>query len=339
MKKLVINLTHTSYNIYIGKKVLANLGKYIKDVYNNKKIYIITDTNVEKLYLADVCNALKEYEVYSYAIKAGEESKNITSYQEIINYLLAKEIRRNDLILALGGGVVGDLAGFVAATLYRGLPFINIPTSLLSQMDSSIGGKTGIDYYNRKNVIGAFKQPDLVLIDPSTLSTLDKREFNNGMGELIKHALIGNSKLFTKLLTKPEIDEEIIYESLLVKKKYVEEDEFDKGNRMILNFGHTFGHAIELNSDYKHGECVAIGMMLAIKLGIELKITNSSLLADLKKILDLYELPYLDIDYHKLLHSIIYDKKNLAGVINFILIKDIGDPVIYKMKEEDIKSA
>ena len=338
MKKLAINLTHTSYNIYIEKGLLANLGKYIKDVYNNKKIYIITDTNVEMLYLNMVLESLKEYEVYSYAIKAGEESKNIESYQEIINYLLAKEIRRNDLIIALGGGVVGDLAGFVAATMYRGVNFINIPTSLLSQMDSSIGGKTGIDYYNRKNIIGAFKQPSLVLIDPNTLNTLDKREFNNGMGELIKHALIGNPKLFTKLMTKPEIDEEIIYESLLVKKKFVEEDEFDQGNRMILNFGHTFGHAIELNSDYKHGECVGIGMVLAINLGIDLKITDTSLLTNLKKILDLYELPYLDIDYHKLLHSIIYDKKNLAGVINFILIKDIGKPIIYKINEEDIKS-
>lgn len=338
MKKLAINLTHTSYNIYIEKGLLANLGKYIKDVYNNKKIYIITDTNVEMLYLNMVLESLKEYEVYSYAIKAGEESKNIESYQEIINYLLAKEIRRNDLIIALGGGVVGDLAGFVAATMYRGVNFINIPTSLLSQMDSSIGGKTGIDYYNRKNIIGAFKQPSLVLIDPNTLNTLDKREFNNGMGELIKHALIGNPMLFTKLMTKPEIDEEIIYESLLVKKKFVEEDEFDQGNRMILNFGHTFGHAIELNSDYKHGECVGIGMVLAINLGIDLKITDTSLLTNLKKILDLYELPYLDIDYHKLLHSIIYDKKNLAGVINFILIKDIGKPIIYKINEEDIKS-
>ena len=209
-------------------------------------------------------------------IPHGEESKVLSTYAYVCEELIKKDIRRNNLLVALGGGVIGDLCGFVAATLYRGIPYVGIPTSLLSQMDSSIGGKTGIDFYNRKNIIGAFKQPSMVLIDPKVLNTLDIKEFNNGMGELIKHGAIGNKILLDLLFDKPMITEDIIYESLTVKKRVVELDEFDLKERMTLNFGHTFGHAIELKYGYKHGEAVAIGMLMAIEMGIDLGITDKS---------------------------------------------------------------
>ena len=204
-------------------------------------------------------------------------------------------------------------------------------------MDSSIGGKTGIDFYNKKNIIGAFKQPKMVLIDPLTLNTLDKREFNNGMGELIKHGAIGNINLLNMLKNKPRIDENVIAESLSVKKKVVEADEFDLGDRMKLNFGHTFGHAIELKYHYKHGEAVAIGMLMAIRLGIKLGITDESCLKEIENILALYDLPLDYYDYKDYLDDILYDKKNIAGVINFIFLNHLGDCEIYKIDEKKLK--
>ena len=241
------------------------------------------------------------------------------------------------MLLALGGGVVGDITGFVAGTLYRGLPYIGIPTTLLSQMDSSIGGKTGIDFFNRKNILGAFKQPLMVLIDPLVLNTLDNREFNNGMGELIKHGAIGNKKLLNLLLNKPNIDEEIISLSLNVKKLVVEADEFDLGDRMKLNFGHTFGHIIELKYGYKHGEAVAIGMLLAIKMGIDLGITNKECYSIIYNILEKYNLPTIEYNYLDFLDEVLFDKKNISGVVNFILLTNVGECIIYKLTEEEVR--
>ena len=204
-------------------------------------------------------------------------------------------------------------------------------------MDSSIGGKTGIDFANRKNIIGAFKQPSMVLIDPKTLQTLDEREFNNGMGELIKHGAIGNYKLLEMLKDKPNIDENIIYESLTVKRKVVEIDEFDLKERMTLNFGHTFGHAIELKYGYKHGEAVAIGMLMAIEMGVDLKVTDKSCYDAIKNILEKYNLPCTYYDYKEYLADVFYDKKNIAGTINFIFLTKLGECVIYKLTEDEIK--
>ena len=214
---------------------------------------------------------------------------------------------------------------------------MSIPTSLLSQMDSSIGGKTGIDFDERKNIIGCFKQPKLVLIDPNTLNTLPVEEFKNGMGELIKHAVIGNPKLFQMLLSKPEIDEEIIFESLTVKKHLVEADEFDQGERMLLNFGHTFGHAIELKYNLKHGHAVALGMLMAIHFGIDLGITNKEVYSKVLTILNLYEISYQEYNYKAYVKDIVYDKKNIAGVIQFVLLRDIGKAFLYPVEESKLK--
>ena len=338
MRQLDINLKNTSYKIIIENGLLNHLSDYIKDVYNNKKIFILTDDIVKDLYLDKVINSLSnDYDVDYVAIPNGEASKNISTYAYVCEELINKGIKRNHLLLALGGGVIGDLCGFVAATLYRGIPYIGIPTTLLSQMDSSIGGKTGIDFAGRKNILGAFKQPSMVLIDPETLNTLDEREFNNGMGELIKHGAIGNKKLLDLLYSNPKIDENIIYESLIVKKSVVEIDEFDLKERMTLNFGHTFGHAIELKYGYKHGEAVSIGMLMAIKMGIDLNITNKECYSVIYDILNKYNLPTVEYDYKEYLNEILYDKKNIAGVINFIFITNPGKCIIHKLSEKEIK--
>lgn len=337
MKQLRIQLKANSYNIFIEDDILNHLSFYIKEVYQNKKIYIITDDNVEKLYLEKVRASLSEYVVECVVIPHGESSKCIEMYARVVRELLDKDIRRNELLLALGGGVIGDLTGFVAATLYRGLPYVSVPTSLLSQMDSSIGGKTGIDFYERKNILGCFKQPKLVLIDPKVLHTLPKREWNNGMGELIKHAVIGNKKLFEMLKHKPEINEEIIYQSLSVKQAVVEKDELDTKDRMLLNFGHTFGHAIELKLGLKHGEAVALGMLMVIRFGINLGLTEESSYIELKEIIKLYDLPADEPDYKEYLLEIAKDKKNLAGKINMVLLSKIGKPFLYPVEEQHLK--
>ncbi len=337
MKELKINLSHTSYSIYIENGIFSNLCKYISKVYHNKKVFILTDDNVEKLYLADVLRALQEeYEVEYVVIPHGEKSKCVNEYAYICEELIKKDIRRNHLLLALGGGVVGDLCGFVAATLYRGLPYIGLPTSLLSQMDSSIGGKTGIDFYGRKNILGAFKQPSMVLIDPLVLNTLSKEEYTSGMGELIKHGAIGNYNLLMELSNNPQITEDIIYESLSVKKRVVESDEFDQGERMILNFGHTFGHAIELKYGYKHGIAVGIGMKMALQMGVDLHVTTKEAQDIVLGLLDKYDFPRVSYDYKDYLKDVIYDKKNLAGVVNFIFVTKPGECVIYPIKEGDL---
>ncbi len=338
MKRVKIQLKKNSYEIIIEKDLLSRLSFFIAEIYKNKKIYIITDDQVAEFYLQKVRTILEEkFIVEDVIVPHGESSKSIETYCSVVKQLLNKNIRRNELLLALGGGVIGDLTGFVAATLYRGLPYMSIPTSLLSQMDSSIGGKTGIDFDERKNIIGCFKQPKLVLIDPNTLNTLPVEEFKNGMGELIKHAIIGNPKLFQMLLSKPEIDEEIIFESLTVKKHLVEADEFDQGERMLLNFGHTFGHAIELKYNLKHGHAVALGMLMAIHFGIDLGITNKEVYSKVLTILNLYEISYQEYNYKAYVKDIVYDKKNIAGVIQFVLLRDIGKAFLYPVEESKLK--
>ena len=203
-------------------------------------------------------------------------------------------------------------------------------------MDSSIGGKTGIDFAGRKNMIGCFKQPKVVLIDPKVLRTLPKQEWNNGMGELIKHAIIGNPTLFEMLLQKPEIDEIMIFESLKVKQKAVEKDVYDTGERMLLNFGHTFGHVIELEMNLKHGEAVALGMLMMLRFGIDKGITEEVCYTRVMDILRLYELPFMEVDYHRYLNEIFKDKKNLAGKLSLVLIKNIGEAFLYVLNENEV---
>ncbi len=262
--KLHMNLGKNSYDIIVERGILAQMHEYVNV---NRKVMIITDDGIPKSY-SDCL--LKQCENgYRYVIKQGEESKSITVFTAICNELLYHHFSRHDLIIALGGGVVGDLAGFVASAYMRGIDFIQIPTTTLSQIDSSIGGKVAINLDGIKNIIGAFYQPQLVLIDPDTLKTLPKRHYINGLAEALKAGLIYDESLFT-LFEHGDIEhdiETIIEKALAVKKDVVEQDEKEKGLRKILNFGHTIGHAIESAyhlQDYYHGECVAMGMLYFI---------------------------------------------------------------------------
>lgn len=335
---LKMNLEEYSYNIIIKNNALDKLNDEIKEVYNKKKIYIITDSNVGQIYLNNVINTLIDYEVMSIIITPGENSKNIKVYQNVCEKLIDLGLKRGELLVALGGGVVGDLTGFIAGTIYRGTPYVQIPTSLLGQMDSSIGGKTGIDFNGRKNILGVFKQPLKVIIDPCVLKTLPKEEFNNGMGELIKHGCIGSVKLLNLIEKNIMITEQVIYESLQVKQNVVQKDPYDLKERMYLNFGHTFGHIIELEDNLRHGEAVANGMLMAIKMGIDLGITDKSCYSKLKNILLKYDLPIKEYDYKEYIKKSIFDKKNIAGEVTFILISSFGNVLPYKVKESELDS-
>ena len=208
--------TSSQYDIYIENGILDKINEYLGMVYHEKNVYIITDERVASFYLDRVCTLLIDYNVKSVVIKGYEESKVLETYADVCSQLIDLGISRNEMLIALGGGVIGDLVGFVAATLYRGVPFIQIPTSLLAQVDSSIGGKTGIDFKGRKNILGAFNQPKMVLIDPLVLMTLPEEQLKNGYGEMIKHALIGSKKLFNLLEDSTDVTEEIIYENLSI---------------------------------------------------------------------------------------------------------------------------
>ena len=325
------------YQIIVENGLINNLDEKIKKVYNNKNIYVITDERVAEKYLAIVCESLESYNVKTIVIEGYEKSKSLECYSKICEQLIQLGATRKEMLVALGGGVIGDLVGFVASTLYRGMPFVQIPTSLLAQVDSSIGGKTGIDFMGHKNIIGAFNQPKLVLIDPEVLSTLPIRELKNGFAEMIKHALIASPELFNLLLeNKLNVTEEVIYHNLMIKRQFVLSDEFDNGERMKLNFGHTFGHIIELEENLLHGEAVIDGMLCAIDYAIDLKLIDESVKI---KVLKLYKdlgLEYKERSYKTYLVKTKYDKKNIAKTINFILIDKIGNAIIHPVKEDEL---
>ena len=326
-----------AYQIIIKDNLLNDLESEIKKVYNNKNIYIITDERVASHYLKRVCDALCSYNVKYIIIEGYEQSKSLKCYAEVCEQLINLGASRGELLIALGGGVIGDLVGFISATLYRGMPFIQIPTSLLAQVDSSIGGKTGIDFLNHKNIIGSFNQPKLVLIDPTVLKTLPIRELKNGFGEVIKHALIASPELFDLLIeNKLDVTEEIIYHNLMIKRQFVMEDEFDCNERMKLNFGHTFGHIIEMEENLLHGEAIVDGMLCAVNYAIDLKLIDEGIK---KKIISLYEyleLNFIERDYKKYLPKVKFDKKNIANTVNFILIDKVGHAIIYPVREEEL---
>lgn len=347
MKSLTVNLSEISYDIIIEKGALKKLGNLISNISKGKKIAIITDENVDKHYGETVRETLceKGFQVEKLVLLPGEESKSFNSLLPLYNWLLDIKITRSDLIIALGGGVIGDLTGFVAATLLRGIPFVQIPTSLLAQVDSSVGGKVAVDLEKGKNLVGSFYHPKLVIIDTSVLETLEDRFFNDGLGEVIKYALIKDEDLFNLLQdlgTREELMrhiEDIIFRCVDIKRSIVERDEKDLGERMILNFGHTFGHAIEKAYDFKgftHGEAVAIGMYQITKISENMKITKPGTADKIKDILKKYNLPYsCDIkDFKKITEAIALDKKNLDNNLNVVLINSIGDGFIYKTTKD-----
>ena len=335
IKKVLVG--DEKYKVLIGKNDIFK--NYLPDsIKNNKKIFIISDKNIPTKYIELIKRPITSSKVVNiHKIKAGEESKSFSNFQNILNKLAKKKYDRSDCIIAIGGGVVGDLSGFVAASYMRGIDYIQVPTTLLAQVDSSVGGKTAINIESGKNLVGAFKNPKLVLISSSFLKTLPDREFKAGIAEVIKYGLIYNKKIFKifqkhcKLILqkKPKIIEDLIYESVKTKAKIVTEDEKELGIRAVLNFGHTYGHALEAQSNYKnilHGEAVAMGMRMASKMSmLEGHITKD----DYEKITDLFDALKFSKNtsnsYSDLKKFIMTDKKVKNGNINLILLKNIGE--------------
>lgn len=314
--ELTVKTSMGDYNIVVKRGLINSLSEYCN---TEKKALIVTDSGVPIEYAEAVAKQFKAKVIK--IIPQGESSKCFDTYKELLEVLNENAFTRADCIVAVGGGVVGDLSGFTAATYMRGIDFINIPTTLLSQVDSSIGGKTAIDFCGYKNTVGAFYQPKAVIIDPDVLKTLSKRQFNNGLAESIKMAATSDKELF-ELIEKEnaeEIIDVVIERSLKIKKAVVEEDEKELGLRKVLNFGHTAGHAIETAaglSDYLHGECVSMGMLAFCSESVRERLVN---------VLTKYNLPIkFDFSTEDILSALRHDKKAEANGVNVVFVNEIG---------------
>lgn len=320
------------YDILIGKGLLSKCGEFISNVEKSKKCAIITDDIVNELYGERTVKSLEKsgLTVSKFVIPNGETSKSHDRLIAIYNFLTEKDITRTDFLIALGGGVVGDLTGFCAATYLRGIDYIQIPTTLLAQVDSSVGGKTAVNIEAGKNLVGAFKQPALVIADTDTLSTLSDNIFADGMGEVVKYGMIRSRSLFERLSegNPHSFIEEIIAECVEIKRNVVENDEFDTGERMILNFGHTFGHAIEKYAGYgvvPHGKAVAIGMYMITSAAEKQGLTEKGTTEKLKKCLEANFLPYkYEISHEELYSLSLGDKKRTTDKIRVVICPEVG---------------
>ena len=342
--KIIIKTKSKNYPVYFGENILNITGKKIKkSIPGVKKICIIADNKLPKNIINKLIKSLRKYELKIFQLSVTEKIKNFRVATKIVEQLLKNNFNRSDCVIALGGGVLGDLSAFISSLTKRGLKFINIPTTLLAQVDASIGGKTGVNSNQGKNLIGTFYQPDFVLNDISLLKTLPKREIVSGYGEILKHALISNKKFFLwlssngkKIINRKEknIFKKAIITSCKIKSEIVKKDEKEKNLRMILNFGHTFAHGLEsaknLSNKLKHGEAVLLGMMIACELSYKKKkLPLKELLLIKKHYIDL-KLPMNIKKEFKLnqIKKIIYfmkkDKKNISDKINLILLKKIG---------------
>ena len=330
MKTVHVN-TGRSYDILIKHHILEQAGNYIRPLTKAIRSVIISDTNVAPLYAEKVAYSLKEhgFETSVFTFEAGEERKRLLTIEKMYSHFFAHHLTRTDIVVALGGGVTGDMAGFAASTYLRGIDFVQIPTSLLSQVDSSVGGKTGVDLPTGKNLVGAFWQPILVLIDPETLQTLPEVFFRDGLGEVVKYGCIRSLSLFERLERENAKDfiDDLIFECVSIKRDVVENDERDTGERAILNFGHTLGHAIEhyKNFELLHGECEQNGM------------TAVGTSERLQKLLVKYGLP-TDSSYP--LSSIVSatqgDKKSTGKDITLVCLKDIGSCYLHKIPTDQL---
>ena len=355
--KLQVKTNNQRYPIIIGNNIVNKLQKFLKQsLVNFNQCLVVVDKNVPKELMNNVFNSLPKNKVVVYYFNANEKNKNQKSVDKILSILLSKNFNRNDCLISVGGGITGDISGFAASIFKRGLKFVNIPTTLLSQVDSSIGGKTGINNKYGKNLIGAFYQPSLVISDIKFLNSLPKRELICGYGEILKHALIADKKFFlfldknkSKILNlKSPFIEKTIYKSCTIKKKIIETDEKEFNVRKILNFGHTFAHAYEATLGYSkklnHGEAVILGIKTAINFSLLNKILNINEFKLIENHLNDLNIPinvnkFFSINnLNKLLSFMKKDKKNNTKKINLVLLKKIGSPV-YKLQFKESKIA
>lgn len=320
----------------------------------HRKICIVTETKVSSFYLEDVRNVIEPVcrELITFVFPEGEQHKNLDTVKNLYECLIEHKFDRKDLLVALGGGVTGDLTGFAAATFLRGIDFIQVPTTLLAQVDSSIGGKTGVDFNAYKNMVGAFHMPKLVYININTLKTLPEREFNCGLGEIIKHGLIKDRNYLAFISEnrigikerRPDILKEMIYGSCMIKKGVVERDPKEQGERAMLNFGHTLGHAIEKKMDFTmlHGECVALGSIIALYISYQMGNITKAEYEENRAFIEWFDFPSLpeNIDPQELVEITKVDKKMESGFVKFILLKSIGEAEIVRtVTDEMMKDA
>ena len=342
MKEVAVRLATNSYNIRIGSNLLMQTGRWLKESGFTDKLVIITNPVVKKLY-GDTLeqNLTKEgFRVTVLLVSDGEEQKSLEVAGRLYTELASCYMERMTPVLALGGGVIGDLAGFVAATYLRGVPLVQIPTTLLAQVDSSIGGKVAVNLGQVKNIVGTFYQPKLVISDIGVLKTLPTKEFTNGLAEVIKYGIACDKKLFTFIEQNLEkikaldeqVLEEIVFQSARIKAEIVEKDERDLGLRAVLNYGHTVGHAIESASDFRvrHGEAVAVGMVAAARISHQLGILDENAIARLKSVMERAGLPTRipNLKKERMVQAITHDKKVLSGKIRFVLPKLIGEALV-----------
>lgn len=336
MNAVTVNASR-SYQVIIGSNLLNECAAYVSQVKKTCAVAIISDSNVFPLYGEIVAKSLRNagYQVLSHVFPAGESSKNAETYLNILHFLAKNQFTRSDLILALGGGVVGDLAGFAAATYLRGMDYIQIPTSLLAMVDSSVGGKTAIDIPEGKNLVGAFYQPILVLCDIQSLSTLPEPVFTDGCAEVIKYGVLYDEDLFKHLhaFGKDFHREQVIARCVALKRDVVAADEFDTGARQKLNFGHTVGHAIEKSSNFSitHGHAVAMGMGVVTKAAVTLGICAEDVYDELVSVLRLFGLPYsTNTTAAELYSAALSDKKRSGSSINLVIPQKIGCCILQK---------
>ncbi len=337
------------YSIY-PEKSFANLAKCMKELgCENRRICVVTDSNVEKLYLKDVMDALRDScsQLTSFTIPAGEDHKNLDEIRKLYVHLIESGLDRKDILVALGGGVVGDMAGFAAATYLRGIRFVQVPTTLLAQVDSSIGGKTGVDFDSYKNMVGAFHQPSLVYININTLKTLDDTQFASGMGEVLKHGLIKDAGYYEWCLDHMseigerdlDVCQEMVVRSVLIKRAVVQKDPLEKGDRALLNFGHTAGHAIEKlkNFTLAHGECVNLGVVAASYISWKKGLISEEIFYEIRDMSVGFDLPitYDSLDIEDIIAAMKKDKKMIAGQNRLILLNKLGQAYIDETVTDD----
>ena len=342
VRKVVVKAS-TEYAILIGRDILKELGEEVKKRIKPCKAAVITDTTVEKLYAEQAEKSLQDagFNTCRFVYPAGESAKHIGTLSDMLEFLAEEEVTRQDIIVALGGGVCGDMAGFAAAVYQRGIRFVQVPTTFLAAVDSSVGGKTAIDLKAGKNMAGAFYQPHLVLCDVNTLDTLPEEVFADGIAETLKYGIIGDVELFEKTAKgdfRKEL-EEIIETCVKMKRDIVMEDEFDNGMRQLLNLGHTLGHAIEKKSGFtiSHGHAVAIGMHLIAKVAEEKELAEAGLAEKVRIALENNKLP-VSINYtaEEITEGVLKDKKRRGGEISFVFPTKVGRCEIVKIPVEEV---
>lgn len=345
MEILTVNLEKNKYDIIIHHGLIKQIGIKLKELYFGKKVFVVTDENVDRLYGTIVMQSLSDagFSAGKIVLPAGEKTKDIKNISVIYKSMLAFGLMRDEMLIALGGGVIGDIAGFCASTFLRGVPFIQVPTTLLAQVDSSVGGKVAVDLDEGKNLVGSFYQPKAVLIDPDVLDSLCDAFFYDGLGEVLKYALIGDNVLYSLLwrnTTRADIMrniETVIFRSCDYKRGIVEQDERDTGKRMLLNFGHTIGHCIEQYygyEKYSHGQAVVIGMALMTRISEHIGITQPGTAAEVLSFLLAHGLQVQpELPLRTYLGALKHDKKNIGGSLNIVVLEKICSAKVIQAPE------